>query len=63
MGTLPAGTLDPHVAGLVLALPMVLNSLLKAGVTLSVAGWRKGRGGALPLLASAAAIVVAGAVL
>lgn len=60
MGTLPPGTLDPHVAGLVLALPMVLNSLLKAGVTLSVAGWRKGRAAALPLLASAAAIVVAG---
>jgi uncharacterized membrane protein (DUF4010 family) len=63
MGTLPAGTLSPRVAGLVLALPMALNSLLKAGVTLSVAGWRKGRSGALPLLATAAAIVLAGAVL
>ncbi len=62
MGTLPHGTLEPRIAGLVLAVPIVLNTLLKATIAISVAGWRKGRTAALPLLASAMATVAAAVV-
>lgn len=58
MGGLPEGALAPEVAGAVLAVPIVLNTLFKAGITLSVGGWRRGILGAWPLLASAAAVGV-----
>lgn len=56
MGGLPSGTLSPATAGLVLAVPVTLNTAFKALVAASVGGWEKGRHGALPLLASALAI-------
>lgn len=56
LGGLPAGTLEPRLAGLVLAVPVLLNTLFKAAVVLVLAGWRRGLAAAAPLLASAAAI-------
>jgi uncharacterized membrane protein (DUF4010 family) len=55
MGGLPAGTLDPRIAGLVLAAPIMLNTLFKAGAAISLAGWSRGWRAALPLVASVAA--------
>jgi len=55
MGNLPKGTLGPHLAGLVLAPPVLLNTLFKAGIALTVPGWRKGWPGAAALLAAFAA--------
>jgi uncharacterized membrane protein (DUF4010 family) len=63
MGSLPPGTLAARVAGLVLVPPVVLNSLFKAGVLVSVGGWRRSWPGAAALLASVVAVLVgAGAV-
>lgn len=55
MGNLPADTLAPNIAAAVLLPPIMLNSLFKAGATLSIAGWRGGRAAALTLAGSAAA--------
>jgi uncharacterized membrane protein (DUF4010 family) len=55
---LPAGTLTPARAGLLLALPVVANMLLKAGLAVLIAGGRKGWRAAWPLLAS---VLAAGA--
>lgn len=55
MGNLPPGALDPRTAGLVMLPPLILNTLLKAGIALTVPGWRKGWPMALPLIATAAA--------
>lgn len=55
MGNLPAGTLTPRIAGLVLAAPVVLNTLFKSATLLGLAG-RKGWAGAATMLASVAAI-------
>lgn len=55
MGNLPPGTLEPLVAGTVLAIPVTLNTLFKGAVAIGIAGWQKGRLGALPLFASALA--------
>lgn len=55
MGNLPAGTLTPRIAGLVLLAPVVLNSLFKAAVLLTLAGWRRGWPGAAAIVASVAA--------
>lgn len=52
MGNLPAGTLSPQVAGLVLMAPILLNTLFKAGATIAIAGWRAGWPAALPLVLS-----------
>lgn len=57
MGSLPAGTLTPRVAGLVLLPPVVLNTLFKAGTLVSIGGWRRGGPGAAALAASAIAAV------
>lgn len=54
MGGLPAGTIDARTAGLVLAAPVLLNTLVKAVIVISIAGWRVGGRSALPLLLSAA---------
>jgi uncharacterized membrane protein (DUF4010 family) len=59
MGGLTGQTLDPRTAGLVLAVPVALNTLFKAGVVVSVAGWAKGRAAAVPLVASALAVGLA----
>lgn len=59
MGGLPAGTLPPVTAGLVLAVPVTLNTLVKAGIAIAMGGWEKGRHSAWPLLASALAVVLA----
>lgn len=56
MGSLTADTLPPHTAGLVLAVPVTLNTLFKSAVSISIGGWEKGRHAALPLLATALAI-------
>ena len=63
MGGLPEDALAPAVAGAVLAIPVVLNTVFKAGITLSVGGWRRGLAGALPLLASALAVGISWMVL
>ena len=52
LGGLPAGSLDPWLAGLVLAVPILLNTAFKAAVALGLAGWRRGRGAASALVAS-----------
>jgi uncharacterized membrane protein (DUF4010 family) len=52
MGGLAHGSLDPQAAGLVLAAPVMLNSLVKAGVAIGIAGWHRGWRAALPLVAS-----------
>jgi uncharacterized membrane protein (DUF4010 family) len=55
---LPPGTLSPSRAGLLLALPVVANMGLKAGLALVLAGGRNGLRAASPLLAS---VLAAGA--
>lgn len=55
MGGLPKGVLDGRTAGLVLAAPVMLNTLVKAGATISLAGRHRGRSAALALIASVAA--------
>ncbi|KPL68981.1 membrane protein [Erythrobacter sp. SG61-1L] len=55
MGNLPPGTLEPLVAGTVLAIPVTLNTIFKGVVAIGIAGWSKGKLGALPLFASALA--------
>jgi uncharacterized membrane protein (DUF4010 family) len=52
MGNLPAGTLDPRIAGLILMPPVVLNSLFKSATLLSIAGRRSGWSGAAAMVAS-----------
>ncbi|MEZ5696149.1 MAG: DUF4010 domain-containing protein [Sphingomonadaceae bacterium] len=59
MGNLPAGTIEPTTAGIVLALPVILNTLFKSAIGASLAGWGHAREAALPLLASALAIIAA----
>lgn len=58
-GALPPGALDPETAGLVIAIPVLLNTLFKAFVVVTTAGWGKGRRGAVALLVSAAALAAA----
>ena len=59
MGNLPQGTLSPHVAALVLLPPILLNTLFKAGVLLSIAGWKRSWPAAASLVASAIASLAA----
>lgn len=58
MGNLPAGTLPPRTAALVLILPVVLNTLFKTGTALSLAG-RKAWRGAAAMLVSLVAVAAA----
>jgi uncharacterized membrane protein (DUF4010 family) len=51
---LPAGTLTARRAGVLLALPVIANSVLKAGLAVAIAPNRRGWRAAAPLLASAA---------
>jgi len=55
MGSLPLGVLHPAVAGLVLFPPIILNTLFKAGMAISIAGWRRCWPGVLALGLSALA--------
>lgn len=55
MSGLPTGVLDGRTAGFVLALPVMLNTLVKAGATVSFAGRDRGRSAAIALIASVAA--------
>lgn len=61
MGSLPEGTLAPHMAGLALLAPMALNTLFKAAITASIAGWKRGLPGILTLVLSAMASLGAAA--
>lgn len=56
MGNLPADTLTPRLAALVLALPVILNTLFKTATLLSIAGWRKAWPAATAMLASLIAL-------
>jgi hypothetical protein len=56
MGNLPAGTLTPRVAALVLAMPVTLNTLFKTATLVGIAGWRKSWPGAAAMLASLVAL-------
>lgn len=59
MGNLPAGTLEPRIAGMVLLPPILLNTLVKAGVAISVAGRAKAWPAAATLCLSVVASLVA----
>jgi uncharacterized membrane protein (DUF4010 family) len=59
--SLPAGRIDAGLAGAILALPVLLNTLLKTGVVWATAG-RAGNAAALSLLAAALAIMAGYAV-
>ena len=59
MRGLAPGALDPAVAGMILSLPVLLNTLFKAGIIVTTAGWRIGWRGALPLVASAGVMPIA----
>jgi uncharacterized membrane protein (DUF4010 family) len=63
MGSLPSGTVAAHTAGLVLAAPVLANTLLKAAMAAVIAFRRGGGRAALPLLASIAAAGVAATLL
>ncbi|WP_088311260.1 MgtC/SapB family protein [Novosphingobium sp. B 225] len=52
MGNLPPGSLAPATGALVLMPPVLLNTAIKAGTAIGIAGWRKGWPGAAVLLAS-----------
>ena len=52
---LPPGSLGGVTAGLIFAAPLIMNSLVKAGLTIAIAGRRAGWGAAVPLLLSVAA--------
>lgn len=56
---LPTGCLNDEAAGLILAAPLMMNTLVKAGLVLSVAGLRAGWQAALVLVSSAIAGAVA----
>jgi uncharacterized membrane protein (DUF4010 family) len=55
---LPPGTLSGVTAGLIFAAPMLMNTMVKAGLTVAIARGRVGWGAAMPLLLSIAAGVV-----
>lgn len=56
LGGLPAGTLAPALAGLVIAVPVLSNTLFKAAIVVFTARSRLGLRAALPLFASATAM-------
>lgn len=63
MGGLPAGTLEPRIAGLVISVSVILNTLFKGAVAIGIAGWRAGWRSALPLFATAATCIAADAIM
>lgn len=58
---LPAGTIDGWTAGVVLSIPILVNTAIKGGIAFSVAGGREGVRAAAPLFA--AVIASAGGIL
>lgn len=58
LGGLPTGALDVRTAALILAVPVVLNTVFKAATALGVAGWSKGRGAVVALAPGALVSVV-----
>jgi uncharacterized membrane protein (DUF4010 family) len=62
LGTLPPGTLTLELAAFAVAVPVIFNSVLKAGLGLGVAGWRRGwvpaAGLVIPAISIGAAILV-----
>lgn len=58
MGNLPKGTLDPQLAALVLMPPVLLNTLVKAGAAIGLAGWAQAWRGAAVLAASTLAALM-----
>jgi uncharacterized membrane protein (DUF4010 family) len=63
MGSLPAGVLAPRTAALVLLAPVVLNSLFKAFLAGSIAGWRHALPGIMTMVLSALVAIGAALVL
>lgn len=61
MSRLPAGSLSPKIAGLILAAPILANTLVKAGLAYAIARGSAGMRAAAPLLLTAA-VGLAGAV-
>jgi uncharacterized membrane protein (DUF4010 family) len=59
IGSLPAGAISPHTAALVLLAPVTLNSLFKAFLAGSIAGWRRALPGIVTLVASTLAAAAA----
>jgi uncharacterized membrane protein (DUF4010 family) len=59
LGNLPADTLTPKVAGLVLLPPVLLNTLFKAATAVALAGWHRVWPGVAALLASLMACATA----
>ncbi|WP_422059327.1 MgtC/SapB family protein [Sphingopyxis sp.] len=55
IGGLPAGLLDSRTAGLVVAAPVMANTMFKAAVAVAIVRTRRGLLAALPLVASVAA--------
>jgi uncharacterized membrane protein (DUF4010 family) len=62
VGALRPGTLDAETAGLVIAIPVLLNTLFKAFVVFGTAGWTKGRHGIVTLVASGLALAASAVV-
>lgn len=58
LGGLPTTALDARTASLILAVPVILNTVFKAATVLGVAGWPKGKG-AVTALALGALVSVA----
>src|SRR3546814_6130059 len=58
VGNLPSGALSPHMAGLLLMLPVIVNTVLKGVIAIVFAGPSRGVSASLPLMVAAA---VAGA--
>jgi uncharacterized membrane protein (DUF4010 family) len=58
LGGLPRDTIAPWLAGLVLAGPVLVNTMFKAAIVISIAGCKRGAPAAAPLIASAAALGV-----
>lgn len=52
MGNLPPGMVDPRLGALILMPPILLNTLVKAGAAIALAGWAKAWQGAAVLAAS-----------
>jgi uncharacterized membrane protein (DUF4010 family) len=49
LGSLPPTTMPPRNFGLLLALPILINTLLKAAIVVAVGGWAQGWRAAIPL--------------
>lgn len=60
MSGLPRGLLDARLVGLILSAPVMLNMLVKAAITIGIAGWRSGWLAALPLGLCVAIYLAAG---